>query len=210
MPSAHWKVWRQKVSRKYSHENSGPGLDPGPVICSNFYNKNNFMKAQDVSNAIGSNLVQIAWVVKDIKAAEKFFKEVMGVSEFGKMENFRSQDYEHTYYGERVDCISHTYQAYLGNVFVELIQPVSGRSIFHDFLKKNPEGGVQHIAFRIPVAELDKAIDDLEKKGYPVITSYNTSIAKIVFIDTYKEIGVVTEIMGVTDEGVEAIENMKK
>lgn len=159
---------------------------------------------------LGSNLVQIAWVVKDIKAAEKFFREVMGVTNFYKMENFRSQDYEHTYYGKRVDCISHTYQGFFGGVFVELIQPVSGQSIFHDFLAKNPEGGVQHIAYRIPVAELDKAIEDLEKKGYPVICSYDTSIAKIVFIDTYEEIGVVTEIMGVTEEGVQAIEQMKK
>ena len=32
---------------------------------------------------------QIAWVVKDIKAAERFFKDTMGISNFGKTVTIR-------------------------------------------------------------------------------------------------------------------------
>jgi hypothetical protein len=34
-------------------------------------------------------------------------------------------------------------------------------------------------------------------------------VAKIVFFDTYKEIGVMTEIMGITEEGEEQVQKMK-
>lgn len=68
---------------------------------------------------------------------------------------------------------------------------------------------MQHIAYSIPVANLDKAIFELTNKGYPVITSLNMPAAKIVFFDTYKEIGVVTEVMGMTEAGIESVEKMK-
>jgi methylmalonyl-CoA/ethylmalonyl-CoA epimerase len=157
----------------------------------------------------GLHFVQLAWVIPDIKATEKFFREVMGTPEFQKMENFDVSEFEHMYYGERVDLVDHVYQTYSNGTFIELIQPISGRSIFHDFLEKNPAGGLQHVAHRVPIAELDKTIAEWTAKGYPVISSFNTPIAKIVFFDTYKELGVATEIMGVTKEGEAAIEKMK-
>ena len=77
-------------------------------------------------------------------------------------------------------------------------------------LDKNPTGGVQHVAFSTPVAKLDKVISEFADKGLTVISTFNTPIAKIVFFDTYKEIGVMTEIMGITKEGEEQVEKMKK
>ena len=152
---------------------------------------------------------QIAWVVKDIKAAEKFFKETMGMGNFSKTQTTRLKDFEGTYYGEPCDAENLVSMAYTGGTFVELIQPVSGRSIFQDYINQNPAGGVQHVAYRIPVADLDKVISQFEDKGFTVISSFNTPIAKIVFFDTYKEIGVMTEIMGITKEGEKAVEKMK-
>ncbi len=69
---------------------------------------------------------------------------------------------------------------------------------------------MQHVAYSIPVADLDKVISELTDKGFPVITSLNMPVAKIVFFDTYKEIGVVTEVMGITEEGIEFVEKMKR
>jgi methylmalonyl-CoA/ethylmalonyl-CoA epimerase len=59
-------------------------------------------------------------------------------------------------------------------------------------------------------AKLDKVISKLTDEDLPVISSFNTPIAKIVFFDTIKEIGVMTEIMGITKEGEEQVEKMKK
>ncbi|SRR6266498_2799623 len=153
---------------------------------------------------------QIAWVVKDIKVAEKFFKDTMGIRDFGKTVTIRAQDFEGTYYGKPSDAESLVTMAYTGETFIELIQPLSGRSISQDYLDKNPGGGVQHIAYSIPVAQLDKVISEMANKGFQVVTSFNHPIAKIVFFDTSKEIGVFTEIMGITKEGEEQVQNMKK
>jgi methylmalonyl-CoA/ethylmalonyl-CoA epimerase len=61
-----------------------------------------------------------------------------------------------------------------------------------------------------PIANLDNVIAEFENKGYSVISSFDTPIAMIVFFDTRKEIGVFTEIMGITEIGVAAVEEMKK
>ena len=159
--------------------------------------------------SIGSQLAQIAWVVKDVKTAEKYFRETMGIDNFIKVENMHAQEFEGTYYGMPADFEWHVYIAYTGGAFIELIQPVLGRSIFQDYLDKNPEGGIQHVAYSIPVAEIDKAISQLTGEGYPVITSLNMPVAKIIFFDTYKEIGVATEIIGITEEGEEFVQKLK-
>ena len=152
---------------------------------------------------------QVAWVVKDINGAERFFKEAMGIDNFSKTQITRLKEFEATYYGEPCDAENLVSMAYTGRTFVELIQPVSGRSIFQDYLDKNPAGGIQHIAFSTPVRDLDNVISGLTEKGYPVIATFTTPIAIIVFFDTAKDIGVLTEIMGITEEGEKAVQKMK-
>ncbi len=155
------------------------------------------------------NLAQIAWVVKDINATKGFFQDVIGISNFSKVETIRVKEFEGTYYGKPSVAESLVAMAYSGGTFIELIQPISGNSIFQDYLDKNPAGGIQHVAYSLPIIKLDKVISDYADKGFPVISSFNHPIAKIVFFDTCKEIGVMTEIMGITKEGEEQVEKMK-
>ncbi|MES2371148.1 MAG: VOC family protein [Bacteroidota bacterium] len=167
------------------------------------------MEANLAKNAFGAQFVQIAWVVKDINAALKFYREVMGIDNFGKPMLIRAKDYDATYYGKPSDAETLTAMAYSGGTFIELIQPLSGNSIFHDYLDKNPAGGVQHVAYSVPVAQLDNVISEFADKGFEVISRFNTPPAQIVFFDTSKEIGVMTEMMGITKEGEAMVENMK-
>src|SRR5260221_2272209 len=167
------------------------------------------MDTDMIKNFLGLNLAQIAWVVKDIKTAKRFFQDVMGISNFSKVETIRAKEFEATYYGKPSNAESLVAMAYSGGTFIELIQPLSGNSIFQDYLDKNPAGGIQHIAYSIPVAKFDKVVSEFADKGFPVISSFNHPIAKIVFFDTYKEIGFMTEIMGITKEGEEQVEKMK-
>jgi hypothetical protein len=159
--------------------------------------------------SLGLKLAQIAWVVKDIKTAKSFFQDVMGISNFSEVQTIRVKEFDATYYGEPSNAESLVAMAYSGGTFIELIQPVSGNSIFQDYLDKNPAGGMQHIAYSIPVAKLDKVISGFADKGFPVVSTFNHPIAKIVFFDTCKEIGCMTEIMGITKEGEEQVEKMK-
>jgi hypothetical protein len=148
-------------------------------------------------------------VIKDIKVAEIFFKETMGINNFSKTEIIRLAEFEGMHYGKPSDAESLVSVAYNGGIFMELIQPVSGQSIFQNYLDKNPAGGVHHIAYSVPSHTLDKFISEMADQGFKVVTSVNHPIAKIVFFDTFKEIGVFTEIMGITNEGKKAVERMK-
>ena len=167
------------------------------------------MEATAAKTALGLHFTQIAWVVKDIIVAEKFFRDTMGISNFSKVETIRVKEFEGTYYGKPSNAESLVAIAYSGGTFIELIQPLSGNSIFQDYIDKNPAGGIQHVAYSMPVAKLDKVVSEFGDKGFPVISSFNHPVAKIVFFDTYKQVGVMTEIMGITEEGVAAVEKMK-
>ena len=152
---------------------------------------------------------QIAWVVKDVEKSKTFFQEMFGVKNFMPTDTTRLQDYDGTYYGELVDAENLVTMTYSGGTFIEIIQPISGKSIFKDHIDNNPTGGIQHIAYSTPIANLDKVILEFENKGFKVVSSFDTPIAKIVFFDTREEIGVFTEIMGITKEGEKAVQEMK-
>lgn len=157
----------------------------------------------------GLTPTQIAWVVKDIATSKTFFQEMLGVTNFSPTVTTHLEQYDGTYYGEPSNAENLVAMAYSGGTFIELIQPITGKSIFKDYIDNNPTGGVQHIAYSTPIAKLDKVISEFENKGYTVISSFDTTIAKIVFFDTRKEIGVFTEIMGITKEGEKAVQEMK-
>lgn len=160
-------------------------------------------------SSLNLKFAQIAWVVKDVEAAKTFFQNILGVSNFSQTATTRLKEYDGTYYGKASNAENLVAMAYSGGVFIELIQPTSGNSIFQDYIDNNSTGGVQHIAYSTPITNLDKVISDFENKGFSVISSFDTPIAKIVFFDTRKEIGVFTEIMGITEEGETAVQKMK-
>lgn len=167
------------------------------------------MDRTNKKNTSGLTPSQIAWVVKDVEKAKTFFKEMFGVSNFSPTGTTRLQDYDGTYYGQLADAENLVTMTYSGGTFIEIIQPISGKSIFKDYIDNDPTGGIQHIAYSTPIANLDKIISEFESKGFTVVSSFDTPIAKIVFFDTREQIGVFTEIMGITKEGEKAVQEMK-
>ena len=154
-------------------------------------------------------LAQICWVVMDIHAAVNFFSKSLGISGFPPPELVKAQDLGMTYRGEVVAGEWLTTQAYNGTTFVELVQPLSGQSMFHDYLNAYPAGGAQHFAYRLAVSDFEEVVESLRVGGYEMISEVDHPIARMAFFDTYETIGAVTEIMGITPEGWNAVEQMK-
>ena len=77
-----------------------------------------------ITKTLGLTLTQIAWVVKDITVALKFFEDTMGIGNFSKVVTIRAKDYEGTYYGKPSDAESLVSMAYSGGTFIELIGPM--------------------------------------------------------------------------------------
>lgn len=157
----------------------------------------------------GLELAQIGWVVPNIHAAVEFLSNTLGISGFPQPVHINAEDLNMTYRGKLVPGDWLTTQTFNGGTFIELVQPLSGDSMFHDYLAKYPLGGTQHMAFRLPISGLEKTVNELRAHGYEIISEVNHPVAHMVFFDTYQTLGVATEIMGVTPEGWSAIEQMK-
>ena len=164
----------------------------------------------NINNKIaGLELAQICWVVPNINVAVKFLTTTLAIEGFPQSERMSAQKLGMTYFGKIVAGEWLTTQSYNGGTFIEIVQPVFGQSMFHDYLTKYPAGGIQHLAFRLPVSDFDRVTNDL-RKDYEVISEVDHPIARMTFFDTYQTLGFATEIMGITPEGWIAIEQMQK
>lgn len=54
------------------------------------------METTAAKTYFGSHFTQVAWVVKDIKTAKRFFQDVMGISNFCKVATIRAKEFEGT------------------------------------------------------------------------------------------------------------------
>lgn len=158
----------------------------------------------------GLEFAQIGWVVPDIHAAVKFLSSALGITSFPEPYRYSAEELGISYYGKVVPAEGLTTQTYNGGAFIELIQPLSGQSVFQDYLDKYPAGGTQHMAFRAPVSEFERITTELREQGYEVMGAVDHPVARMMFFDTYETLGVATEIMGITPEGWTAIEQWKK
>jgi methylmalonyl-CoA/ethylmalonyl-CoA epimerase len=152
---------------------------------------------------------QIGWVVPNINVTVKFLERSLGIS-FPEPYRYSGEELNIKYHGKVVPSDGLTTQTYNGGTFIELIQPLSGESVFHDYLAKNPNGGVQHLAFQLPVDGFEQVVNDLVLQGYSLIGEVDHPIARMKFFDTYETLGVATEIMGITPQGRIALDKIKE
>ncbi len=157
---------------------------------------------RSMTSMLAPAFCQVAWVVRDIARAERFFVDMIGVPRFLKMENLAARDTQGTYLGKPGNWVCHLYIAYAGDTQIELIQPVSGESMLQESLDRHGDA-VQHVAYWLDDSEYDAASDRLKSAGYPEIQGFRLPVARIGYFDTRPEIGVVTEIVGATREGHE-------
>ena len=90
------------------------------------------MDKSNKKNTSGLTPTQIGWVVKDVEKAKTFFQEMLGVTRFSPTVTTHLKEYNGTYYGEPSIAENLVAMTYSGGTFIELIQPISGKSIFKD------------------------------------------------------------------------------
>ena len=82
----------------------------------------------------------------------------------------------------------------LGEVVIELLEPITEGTAWKEFLDENGEG-VQHIGFK--VVDVNKMSAELEKAGYPIIHKgrYDSDDGTYIYYDTQEALGVVIELL---------------
>lgn len=151
---------------------------------------------------------QIAFVVKDLAAAERFFTEKMGVPRFFRFNDVKV--YEAFYRGGPGDFHIHISLGYAGDSQIELIEHLSGRSIYKEFLDKRGEG-LHHLGFIVP--DHEKVIADFTANGFPVIQSGrigNNPGVRFAYFDTEAAIGAIMESIVLDDDTRRLFERIKR
>ncbi len=103
----------------------------------------------------------------------------------------------HIYRGEQTYTRMKMGKAMWGNVELELIQPLEGKSPHMDFLQKRGEG-VQHLGFHAP--NFDELCDGFMKEGFKpllragaYVDTYKGEV-KCCYFDTEDAVGIIFEI----------------
>ena len=119
------------------------------------------MAGEKVSPFAG--LHHIGFIVKDVhKTMEDFTSLGLGPFEQAPMANLPKRELR----GKVVTADSDVWFTDLGQVKLELVQPLEGESLQKETLERRGEG-VEHLGFF--VANLDKEVDRLISKGWKVV-----------------------------------------
>lgn len=115
----------------------------------------------DVTSTLAPYFYQLGYVVRDLAAAEEWFKRFMGVPQFGRMENVVMAP-PCRYRGRPADLAMDLSLGYMHDTQIELIKPTRGTSIYTEFLEtKGP--GLHHIMFSVP--DFRAAVSPLHAAG---------------------------------------------
>jgi len=142
--------------------------------------------------AVVTETMQIGIVVRDLDATIKKYVDDFGIGPWQRHELTHENATDLRIYGQpaalwRVAVAT----AMVGQVMWELIEPLDDESIFAHFLAEKG-GGVHHIAVATP--RFDDAVAAQAKQGNTLVLSGTFSGAKIAYLPTDRDLGVILEI----------------
>src|SRR3989304_169304 len=136
-------------------------------------------------------IVQIAQVVRDIDKTMKKYHEILNIGPWAVYTFAPPVLRECTYKGKPSTATWVPALAGVGDTQLELMQPLSGESVYTRFLEKKGEG-IHHI--KEWVDDCAAAIEQYRKKGSGVIQSGKYDEDEFYYLDTEPELGMLYEI----------------
>jgi catechol 2,3-dioxygenase-like lactoylglutathione lyase family enzyme len=113
--------------------------------------------------------VQIAWVTRDLDATEKALTSLLGAKKWFRVPDVHFGPDACTYRGRPADFVAHISLSYAGDTQLELIAPVTGESVYTEFLD-NAGPGLHHICIEAADADgFDAALEAAERQGATVV-----------------------------------------
>lgn len=144
-------------------------------------------------NNLGSTTVaQIAIVVHDIEQACKRWAEILGVSVPNVIITQPGDEVNMTYRGQPSNAQAKLAFFNLGQVQLELIEPIGEPSTWKEALDKNGES-VHHIAFW--VEDMQASVDFLKQHGIPMIQRGDMGEGQYAYFDAEEKLGVQIELL---------------
>lgn len=120
-------------------------------------------------NLLVQSPIQIAWVAADLGTTETALTGLLGVRKWVRIPEVHFGPETCTYRGEPADFVANIALSYLGDMQLELIEPVRGENIYSDFLRDHGPG-LHHICVAAEtLAKFDAALADAATRGATVV-----------------------------------------
>jgi methylmalonyl-CoA/ethylmalonyl-CoA epimerase len=151
------------------------------------------------SQRLGTNVIcQVGLIVSDIEKSIEAYSQVfnlpipeVAITDPAEVANTK-------YKGNPTDARAKLAFFDMGQVSLELIEPVGGPSTWRDFLEEHGEG-VHHIAFRIKGTE--QVVAFLKGKGIDVVQQGNYTGGMYTYLDSEPVLGTILELLENFDKG---------
>ena len=138
------------------------------------------------------DLMQIGHVVRDIEKAMEVFHRDFGIGPFAVFAVTEKTNENPMVRGKPGDHTFVCARAWSGDVQYELMQPLTGRSVYDEFLDSRGEG-LHHL--KLYYRDVEKAVGDYEAKGYSVIQSGGSGEDLYYYLDSEKNCpGLIVEL----------------
>jgi methylmalonyl-CoA/ethylmalonyl-CoA epimerase len=146
-----------------------------------------------MSENLGSTtLAQVAIVVHNIEEAAKRYADILGLPVPEPIVTAPGLENQQTYRGEPSDARAKLAFFSVGQVQIELIEPLGGASTWQEALDTKGEG-VHHIAFW--VEGMQKSVDFLKSRGIPMIQRGDMGEGQYAYFDAEVQLGVTLELL---------------
>jgi methylmalonyl-CoA/ethylmalonyl-CoA epimerase len=143
-----------------------------------------------VKGVLGLDKVnQVGIVVRDMDRAIKNYREIFGIS-FPKV--LVPDYFNRVYRGKPENFRMKIGLAMMGELQIELIEPLEGKTIYGEFLKKWGDG-IHHLGF--DVNNLDERVAAFRKSGIDVLMSGERVGGKFAYMDTEGKVGIIVELI---------------
>ncbi len=142
---------------------------------------------------MGTNVIcQVGLVVRDIEKMAKVYADVFGMDVPNVIITDPAEVSHIKYRGESTPARAKLAFFQMGNVSLELIEPVDGPSTWREFLDEHGEG-VHHIAFQIK--GMDRVLVYLEGKGISAVQRGDYTGGRYAYVDSAPSLGVILELL---------------
>jgi catechol 2,3-dioxygenase-like lactoylglutathione lyase family enzyme len=112
---------------------------------------------------------QIAWATADLDATETALTGLLGARKWVRIPDVHFTPDACSYRGQPADFFASISMSYLGDMQLELIQPVRGENIYSDFLADGGPG-LHHICMEVESPEqLEAAVAEAGERGAAVV-----------------------------------------
>jgi len=139
---------------------------------------------------------QICIVTRDLDAMVRRYADQLGIGPWWVNEYTPPELFDATYRGEATNYSMRLALAWTGALNWEIIQPLEGPSIYHDYLEHNKEG-VQHVGVMLSDLKLtwDECHETFLARGFKPIQEGRWKRVRFCYYDTLAASGTIIEVI---------------